>query len=340
MKMQLAAKLMLLGATLAVLQLGFGVAARYKDTPSPVRLGDRLIAEGCDVIYLGESTLYSAAPTDRDQAPINEMVQRRLPAYRVGCIAHDAFHMELYERFFAYFARKPHPPSIVVVPINLATVNPYWDKRPEYQFERFKRFLEHDTVLFRSFYRPLAAFRALDLEPISQREYARTVVFDGDTPVGRMDAFMGPRFDTFSVQNTRDQLIVRYMYRVPPDHRKLEAMRRIARISTDTTMQVLFYVTPIDCETGDKYLGKRFTQHVTENVELIVGILEDEGIVPLDLSRDLGADMFHWASLYPNEHLDERGRRYVADKVAEAIRERLDTPSVEPTPKPRDQDPA
>lgn len=327
MKRIFIAKLALLAAILAALQLAFGVASGYKDTPTPVRLCDAYLEEGRDVIYLGESTLYTFDPADKDQAPINEMLQRLLPELRIGCVAHDAYHMELYDAFATYLAGKPHPPRLVIVPINLGTVSPYWDRRPEYQFERLKLFLRHDNALFRAFYRPLAVFHVLNLTPHSQREFDHTLVYDGDTPVGLMSTFTSPAYRTFSEQHMRDQLVLRYMYRVPPDHPKLLAMTRLARTLEKAGVQVLFYLTPIDYETGDQYLGPRFSERIRENAALFTTKLDEAGQKPLDLTFNLGAGQFHWGSLYPNEHLNESGRRYVAEQLAQTVRARLEAPA-------------
>ena len=106
MKRRLIGELIALGAVLAALQGLLGPLAGYKDTPTPVRLCDQYIAEGRDIVYLGESTLYTVDPTERDQSAINEMLEGLLPEYRIGCIAHDAYHLELYEAFCTYMAGK------------------------------------------------------------------------------------------------------------------------------------------------------------------------------------------------------------------------------------------
>lgn len=323
MKAPLIGKLAVLAAVLAALQALFGPLARYKDTPTPVRLCDQYLAEGREVVYLGESTLYTVDPGERDKAPINVMLERLLPEYRVGCIAHDAYHLELYAAFCTYMAGKPNPPRLVVVPVNLGTVSPHWDRRPEYQFERLKLFLRHDSKLFRAFYRPLAAFRVFDLTPISQREYERSVVFDGEEPVGTMKEFIEPSYGAFSAEHMKNQLVLRYMYRIPPDHPKLQAVVRIADVLERAKIQALFYLTPIDYETGDTYLGDRFSARIRENAAFVTSSLEAAGQTALDLTFNLDAEWFHWGSLYPNEHLNERGRMYVAERLAAAIRERL-----------------
>ncbi len=327
MKKLLIAKLVLFSAILAALQLLLGAVAGHKDTPSPVLLCNKYLDEGCDIIYLCESTLYCVAPYDTDKAHIDQMLQRLLPEQRITPIAHDAFHLQLYADFCTYIAGKPTRPKLLIVPINLGTMSNYWDKRPEYQFMRFRHFLRHDSALFRALYRPLAVFHALDLTPVSQHDFEHVPVYDGDTPVGLMKEFIGEEYLQFSEENMRKQIILRYMSKVTPQHHKLQAMLRIVETDAASDMDVLFYLTPVDYETGNAYLGDRFKEHIAENATVVKSLLEAQGVQPLDLSLDLGADQFCWRSVYPNEHLNEKGRLYVAERLAEALRQRLDVPS-------------
>lgn len=316
-------KLLLIAAVLALLQLGFGAVSNYKDTPTPVRLCDRYLAEGRDIIFFGESTLYTVNPNDTDRSSIDRMLEPLIPQYRLGAIAHDAYHLQLYESFCAYIAQQSSHPRLLVVPINIGTLGPYWDARPEYQFQRIMLFLKNDHWWFRAFYRPLAAFGALDLNPVSQRAFDSIIVYDEDRPVGRMKDFMAGRFQTVTDENTRDQIVVRYMHNASPQDRKIQAMCRIAEISRRNGIPVLFYLTPIDYQAGDKSLGPRFTEHIARTIALIEKLLAERQCVPLNLALSLDSSYFHWGSRYPNEHLNERGRRFVAEQLAAAIGQRL-----------------
>jgi len=312
-----------MGVLLAALQVLFAAATGYKDTPSPVRLCDGYLGEGCDVLYLGDSTLYSVAPDDEDKAHTDQMLQRLLPGLSVCRIAHDAYHLELYEAFCRYVAGKVRRPRVVIMPINLGTLSPYWDRRPEYQFERIKLFLRHDNPLFRAFYRPLATFRVFDLAPISQEEYDQTPVYDGEHYIGPMATFTSPEYATFSDEHMRNQLVLRYLYPIPSDQRKLEAMEDIVDRLESANVMLVFYLTPIDFETGNTHMGERFQQHIRENAHKVLMRLQKRGVKALDLSLALSADCFYWGNMYVNEHLNQHGRRFVAEQLARAIKERL-----------------
>ena len=55
-----------------------------------------------------------------------------------------------------------------------------------------------------------------------------------------------------------------------------------------------------------------------KDTELAIQKLTDNNIKVIDLSTSLKSDFFAWEK-YPNEHLNENGRKYVAKKIAEII---------------------
>jgi len=142
--------------------------------------------------------------------------------------------------------------------------------------------------------------------------------------VGAIQEFTDAKYATCTDENTRDQLILRYMYRAPADHAKVIAAVHIARELRKAGVCAVIYFTPIDYQTGEQYLGERFTARIRENVQTFRDALRAEDVDLLDLSLVLDPSKFHWGSMYPNEHLNEQGRLFVAERLAEAVRARLE----------------
>lgn len=317
-------KLGIIAVALAILQYAWAALSGFKDTPTPVRLLDQYLDEHRDVIYFGDSTLFTVDPVEADKAHLNEMVQRLAPEWRVGGLAFDAYHLGLYEYFCTYIARKPLHPRAVIIPINLATLSPYWENRPAYQFERVKLFLKHDSKWFRAFYRPLATFRAFKLNPVDPARYRQTPIRDGFETVGTVESFTSPKYEVWSEKNAHDQIIMRYMASLTDEDPNLQAMRRIVRALKSVGIQMVFYITPVDYETCVKYMGDRFRDRIRENVAVIQAQLREEGETALDLTLDLPASAFWWGATYPNEHLNQTGRLYVAQQITGALKKRLE----------------
>ena len=80
----------------------------------------------------------------------------------------------------------------------------------------------------------------------------------------------------------------------------------------------MFYITPIDMETGTRHLPEDFPAVVKQNCRLIEQRLRERGGEVIDLSHSLGPGAFSWNE-YPNEHLRQNGRCYVAKRLAQTL---------------------
>jgi len=285
-------------------------------TPREVRLLNRYLEERVDIIYFGDSTVHHFAESDRNKNPISLMLQDRLPGYSVGKVAGAAYNMDLYERYVAYIVARGAKPRLIVIPINLRSFSPEWDQRPEYQFEKEKLFLTLAPNFFHFlFYRPISVFS--NLQPIQEQDYRESPVYEGFRQVGVVREFDNPSFRAFSREKTTRKLILRYMASLDGRHRKVQSMLRIVRMAKENGLSILFYITPIDYRTGNRHLGSVFAQRIGENARFIRSLLEVRRGAVLDLSLTLDSPAFNFGHfpddhLYPNEHLKEQGRRYVA----------------------------
>jgi hypothetical protein len=76
----------------------------------------------------------------------------------------------------------------------------------------------------------------------------------------------------------------------------------------------------VDVESGTRSVGPEFREAMAAHTGLIRDLLAERKVPLLDLSASLDASLFDWRDrLYPNEHLKEKGRRYVADQVARRL---------------------
>jgi dienelactone hydrolase len=110
-------------------------------------------------------------------------------------------------------------------------------------------------------------------------------------------------------------LIYRYMTRLTPDHRQLRAMREIARLGDEADVEILFYITPINYQQGQRFVGDAFRTSLRDKIDRVQSMLADEtGATLVDLSFDLEAFAF-----VDMEHLRETGKTHVAEQLALAI---------------------
>jgi len=313
-------KLLILVLMITGLQLALG---RWQ-LPVEILQLDRGLVEEPDILFLGDSSNFKGCNRDEDKRPISEMLQGLLPDERVLTIDHAAYHMDVYLAYCRYVAKRNNKISKVLIPINLRSFSVSWDQRPGWQFEKEQLLLDHGGIrhLFWPFFKPLSIFKAVKLNPISPEAYDEMPVFCVDEPMGKVKEFTSPDYDNVTDRETVKQLVFQYMYRLTPDHAKLEAMLKIPEVLKPHGVEAVFYITPIDVEIGEKYLSGRFKERVRENTKIVKDLLQSKNVPLIDLSESVPTDLFAWRDeKYPNEHLDQRGRLFVAEKLFERIKQ-------------------
>jgi len=313
---KLARNVLLFLAIVAALQ---GVMGRK--IPKEIRRLDRALSSPMDIVYFCDSTNFAYSMDDADKRPISGVLQDRLPDREVFTLDHGAFNMRMYLAFSKYIVREGRKPDLLIVPINMRSFSAGWDLRPNWQFEQERFLLRHPHL--RSFFKPLAVFKAVSTNEISVETYNRTAVHCANESVGTVAQFdfTEAECDAPVDERIRKTLIFQYMYPLKPDHRLLQAMLEIVDVLSPIGVRPIFYITPLDMDTGEKYLPGSFRKTVTANVDVVKSLLRDKDATLLDLTQSLPAGDFSW-TLYPNEHLNQRGKSFVVERLVEAIQAR------------------
>ncbi len=307
----------LLLVTLVVL-LQLTVCAPFHQS-DPLKKFENCLAQHPDVIYFCDSCNAWIDTDDTDRRMISEQLNDQLLNKKVARLDGGAFHLELYEAFVELLAARGVRPDALIIPLNLRSFSAEWDARPAYSFhaaqQQLRRADNHLASAFAPLMKTLQWERA---ESSSLIDYRNTAVYDGAQVVGTVGDFDNSDYRTPTPELLRKKFIFHYMYALPEDHRKLAAMRRIAQLAAKEKLRVVFYVTPIDYETGTACLGPRFSEQVSANIANIGRQLSDYPVSFVDWSHALDAQAFSWTE-YPNEHLNERGRSFVATHLAELL---------------------
>jgi pimeloyl-ACP methyl ester carboxylesterase len=335
---------------LVLLQILVSMVFPAEIPPEIVRL-DEYLADGVDIVYFGDSTL----SLPEGEVTTGEILQELLPDYMVGQISYPAYGLDLYLNYVKYIVRSNHHPDTIIVPINVRSFSPEWDMRPAYQFERETKILTLGVPLSRMLFRPLKVFGLFD-PPISQSQFEKAPVYDGDTLIGVVKDFEGETAserlpgDVGNVyrevkleddEKAEDILKYHYMFSLKPDHHKLKVMLRIAELADKNDMDIIFYITSVNYLLGERFLGSAFSERLAANIEVVQSLLaanRTANMTVLDLGFGLEAYAF-----VDMEHLTEIGKEYVAEQLAQAIQPEQpstskdlqnDSSSVTPTPEP------
>lgn len=272
---------------------------------------NRLLAHPPDVLYFGDSTIGHSPKSDTNKRPINLLLRYMVPGSRIRGLTHAAYQLDIYAAYCRYIVSlgEKHKPRVIIIPINMRSFSPHWDKRPGYQFEREKVILAGG--LLHAFYRPLRILK-YKFNKMTPGKYSDTPVFKGDLKIGTVKQMKG----------IKNQLILRYMYPLTREHRKIKSLIDIVRCLSAHGIKAVFYVTPLDYETGEKHLPGEFKAQVRENIRLVETVLNENNYRLLDLSMDIPGSYFSWERhVAPNEHMNQHGRMYVAKQLARALKQ-------------------
>ncbi len=301
-----------------VLALQF-LVARSPEIPNELKLIDVYCRHDVDIIYMGDSTINWAAVHDINRNDMPILLNLLLPRAIIGKVTHASYNMDVYAAYVDYIVRKNYHPRFVIIPINLRSFSAEWDRQPSWQFAKEKFIAHYKDTMWMKFYQPLAVMR-LFTTPISQYEYQMTKVYNGSQEVGRVKDFDNPGFKYTDEEHLKKKLISRYMYDLKPENRKIIAMRHVARVLRDHGITAIFYITPIDVQTGIKALGGEFATRLGNNINCITTTLNEENTNVLNLSAALPTNNFAWIEdnkleAYPNEHLNLKGKMFVVKNL-------------------------
>jgi hypothetical protein len=314
-------KALALAAVLLPLQLWTGDLLDVGPFPARQRLDEHLKAR-VDVLLLGDSVATFVRPDDRDKRPLDRLLAERLPGAKVGLVGGNAHFMDVHLAFVEHAFASGARPRAVVVPVNLRSFSPLWDLHPGLQHLKERLRLRWGDTWGLGLFRPVEAYRLYERGPASEKEWLESPAYRGTRRVGTVDALLNGRGDQASVPPLTRLFTLTYMQDVDPGHRHLRALRRLVELCRREGVPVLAYSTPVDVQSGLRWVGPEFREQVRRNALTVRRAVEESGARLLDLTPMLPADVFAWGPV-PNEHLSEQGRARLADELARELASRL-----------------
>lgn len=278
----------------------------------------RSLKQGADVVYLGDSTIKRYDTEDKDTRSIGTFLQERLPLAKIAEVAHEAYQARMYAGFARAIARTSPHPHVVIIPINLRTFSPLIHKNPETQFAVDEAFLRLGIPgplykPFKTFYQ--APFHA-DYVDIPWTE--EPVILDEEY-LGTVQDFLTFSTSTYSLERERRRIALNYFLPILPTHDYLSSLESISKTLLPKNIIPLYYITPLDRERMQT-LWPDTDIRLSQQIALIRATINAEPRAYfLDLSTLLPSAGFI-QELYTSEHLNERGRKAVAEALSEAIR--------------------
>lgn len=275
-----------------------------------------------DIFYFVDSTSFITDSLDKNTESINQYLQHLLPNHRVAVIGRPAGNPDIYGAYAAYASRVRPLPQYIIVQINMRSFSPPWDKESTWGFEEEKRYwrIFRDTPImpFWPFFSDNSFF---NLDSLPENKHPNNPIFNKLQKLGFMKDEKYIDKQVKSGDDTKDLIEWYYMYHLTKDHRKIKSLLEIADTFASKKTRVIFYFTPINYQPKKAYRGNEFEAQLKKNINLVKSLLLKKQVTVLDLSMSLPLEDFAWREdLYVNEHMAEKGRRFVAQSLAHEIK--------------------
>jgi len=311
-------KLLLFLGLISLIQIGI-----YHFSFKRISEFEQTLAQKPEVLLFGSSVEQHIAPNDQDDRRLYQLLKDTLqPERKVGVISGGAFHLELFEAYINRLLEEGKFEGKLIIPINLRSFSPEWHKRPEYQFELEKLILRKGRY-WGGFLATLAVFKYQYTQNIiPPAEFQDTPVKLGHQVVGTV-AELTDEINTSPERFMKEGFLLSYLAYLDRRHGKVQAFERICRKLKAQQVKAFFYFTPIDAEKGGQYYPKQFTKIVNANIQLLERVAQERGYTIANFAYLAPSEMFDY-SIRANEHLNEAGKKCLAQALAEYYQKTLD----------------
>ena len=282
---------------------------------------EKSLGNRTDIIFFGDSTMRYTGPNDTDQRTIGGMLSGFLGSrFSVSTISSNAYNFGVYEAFSNYICGSSLKPKVVIMPVNLRSFSQEWDTRPEYQFtSEVAQIQNRNNVFLNLWSRFYRVFGGAQKEA-TEASWAGQTVYYNTTPAGKVVDFnfKMEAGEAGIAEKIRKKFIYHYLYNLNSSHRKVVSLANTINNYNGCGVRPLIYITPVDYQNGEKYLPD-FKEIVEHNIWVVTDSGKSQDVEIVNMAFDLEPENFAY-ELNPNEHLNQKGRIYIAGKLAGVIK--------------------
>lgn len=274
---------------------------------------DAAVREKADILYFGDSVIRDSPATESNHKSIAEFLADATGT-SVADLSQGAEDAKLFSAMTEHIVNSGAKPVALIIPVNLRSFSPEWNRRPGYQFER-QKFLLTEPAFLGYFFQPLAVFHAFKIPAVTQEEFLNSPVRYATTTVGTVADFENAeKFKMVTAENRREKYLYFYMGSIEENNEEFLALKETLRKAKEAGIPAYVYITPIDYKGGVASIGKDFLTQVTNNINMVCSAVASLTVPCLNLAFTLGSGNFS-AVGYPGEHLYAEGRQYVAEQL-------------------------
>ncbi|MBY5682628.1 hypothetical protein HFO32_10715 [Rhizobium leguminosarum] len=272
-----------------------------------------LLKSEADVILFGDSVMERVSREDIDRRSLGEMASDSLSPRSVLVLSRSAHNPDIYLPLLLALKKARRKPKTIVIPINLRSFSPQWEKSPDWTFEQEKQIV---SGYLRWRWSSIKPVEDVFLAPEKHAAFAKERVEYELSPVNTIGDFKRIIASEPSPERSAAIFIYHYTHRLTPDNRRLKNLQECVKIAKSIARQVMLYVTPINIEALNRFVGPKATGIVSDNITTIETALAGDRVS--NWAASLSETHFFSEDL-ATEHLNESGRQELAGLIASEI---------------------
>ena len=300
-----------------------------------IELPRQVVADSCQVVYLGESSNNTYGYAESDHRKISAMVSAYFPKVRLGDMTKSASHAQTYYTMLKQVP-KDAPVETVIVTMNLRSFDAGWI------YSRLETALRKQIVLLQDYpplmNRFLLAFKAYPIrseeewDAIARKhwkkdpldfpydfEWNNTHQWDSAMAWSGWHGFDGQRDQQLT--ELACHYIKSYAFQIRDDNPRIKDFDAIVDLCRERGWHLVFNLMAENVDKANELVGKDLLFLMKQNRDYLMqryDTQEDVTVVNnLDLVRDVNFIDQDWTT----EHYYGEGRRIIAHQVAQALRQ-------------------
>lgn len=278
-----------------------------------------------DIVLFGDSVMNAISYKDLDIRSLKEMIlkDKNIVNYDIDYFCHYGYHFGVYYMLIQALKYLDLLPKIIILPINMRSFSPQWDLKPAYQFDDTINEIKDFFIMKKE----INLNCPYDID--KQIDYNMAVNLEAEFWIDKFkiiksyEDIVNLKYDTDAENKIKYQtfFIYHYLYKLNENNRKLRLLEQILKCLENEKVKIVMYFTPININAGQKFVGKDFITYFRENVNMVLDMLktyEKDNLVFENFSELCDCSCFTYDD-DPTEHLNEKGRKLLSDRIMKTI---------------------
>ena len=259
-----------------------------------------------EVLYLASSVeAHIDKEEDTNKMGISQMIDS-LNSLDVEAISRGANNSRLFYLFYKDFIKRNKNKNLkfLVIEINLRSFSPEWDRNKFYNFKDIQYYFNWKSIF--------------EFENKSYPDYNKVEIDDITYKIKAYTQLNNEKL-------LKNDIAIKYLYNLDESNETLQALKNLVEMENDK-IPILFYFTPIDIEICNATFNNFEKKH-ERTLSYIKRIIKNNHFI--DITYALNSSYFDYP-IYGkdsqgnlkgsiNEHLNEKGRFFVADTISKYL---------------------